>query len=123
MAKKWRRHLQHKGRGVKVNSRIRGYSKRLQDNQDVPVGQRASKSVMDADDWMAEGVWVNVKSSNVSSIQYWWDSKSLFVQFKSGATYVYAPVPPAVAKAMFNAASPGKFVWRRLRDRFPYGRL
>lgn len=78
---------------------------------------------MDADDWAEEGVWVSVKSSNVGAIQYYWENKALFVQFHSGAIYVYAPVPPQVAKAMFNAGSKGKFVWRRLRGKFPYGKI
>jgi hypothetical protein len=47
----------------------------------------------------------------------------LYVQFRNGSLYVYRGVEESVYDDMFSAASPGRFVWRELRDRYPYERL
>lgn len=76
----------------------------------------------DADGWVETGNWVNVKSSNVARIRYDAEDHELYVDFKT-ASYIYYNVPKHVAKNMFNAISMGRFVWRRLRNRYPYARL
>ncbi len=49
-------------------------------------------------------------------------SSVLEVEFRSGAVYDYFDVPPKVWKALLGAPSKGRFVTRRIRDRFPFVR-
>lgn len=76
--------------------------------------------------WVRSGKEVRVKSSNVYSIRYQTAGGQLFVAFRrykstaKGPTYRYSNVPTRVAKEMYDAPSMGKFVWRRLRDKYPY---
>jgi hypothetical protein len=44
------------------------------------------------------------------------------VEFRSGAVYDYLEVPPKVWEALLKAPSKGRFVSRRVRDRFPFVR-
>lgn len=76
-----------------------------------------------ADEWAATGRWVRVKSSNVQSISYDRKEATLLVAFKNGSTYAYGNVPEMVAKGMFAASSMGKYIWRNIRDRYPYKKL
>lgn len=110
-------------KGPKVSGRAKNAAQKLMKQTQQTVAALPSQGSMNVEDWLDFGEWVRVKSSNVSAIQYWLENKSLFVRFKSGATYVYNPVPRAAARDMFEAGSKGKFVWRRLRDRYPYARL
>lgn len=64
----------------------------------------------DADEWAVSGVWVKVRSSNVSGIMYDMDKQELHVTFNSGGEYVYLGVHPVTAKAMFASGSMGRFV-------------
>lgn len=94
--------------------------------QPQPVDERQAPRVDrryrgTADDWVQTGRWVNVKSSNVKAIRYDRINKKLFVQFKDSRVYWYMGIQTRTAKDMFGAASLGKFVWRRLRDKYPYG--
>lgn len=76
-----------------------------------------------ADEWAESGRWVRVKSSNVNGIAYDRKNSTLMVGFKDGSLYSYDGVPEVIAKGMFTASSMGKFVWRNLRDKYPYKRL
>jgi hypothetical protein len=80
--------------------------------------------VLNASAWIRTGKWVNVRSSNVKSIQYDFVTKTLHVEFKDkaggGRVYAYWNVPQFTAKAMFNSPSMGKFVWKRLRGKYSY---
>lgn len=78
---------------------------------------------VDADQWAETGVWVMVKSSNVKAISYQKAFEYLYVEFKQGSVYRYDNVPLRTAKDMFRVGSKGKFVWRRLRDQFPYTKV
>jgi KTSC domain len=68
-------------------------------------------------------------SSNVEAIRYLWDVQTLEVEFKGADKqgeaydYQYFGVPPSVANDFTLSASPGRFVWSHLRDRYPYVRL
>ncbi len=75
---------------------------------------------MDSEDWIKSGKWVKVKSSNVAEICYEKSTKRLHVKFLGGQQGYYNQVPPRIAEAMYNSSSMGKFVWRRLRDKFPW---
>jgi hypothetical protein len=63
-----------------------------------------------------------VSSSAISSVGYDPGSATLEVEFKSGAVYDYHGVPPKVYKSLLEAPSKGRFVSRRIRDRFEFSR-
>lgn len=84
---------------------------------------RGKKRVIGVEDWIDNGEWVRVKSSNVAGIKYDFRQNQLYVEFLGGAIYLYSGVPIAKARLMFLANSMGKFVWRALRGRHPYKRL
>lgn len=69
------------------------------------------------------GRWVEMASSNVKAIRYLWDDQILEVQFKNNSFYEYFQVPEAVFYAFLDYPSPGRFVWRFLRDVYEYVRL
>ncbi len=60
----------------------------------------------------------DVESSHLKTIEH--NGKDLYITFKNGATYEYDDVPEATTKAMINADSSGKFLWRYIRDKYPY---
>lgn len=79
-------------------------------------------------EWVMSGRWVHVKSSNVEGIKFDYKNQNFFVEFQGkgrhpNAVYIYYNVPTRVAKDMFNAASMGKFVWRKLRGKYNYARI
>lgn len=81
-------------------------------------------------DWAESGLRVRVHSSNVAAIRYDKPNQILYVQFRvkgvitsDGALYRYFGVHPATAKSMYNTISMGRFVWYKLRDRYPYERV
>jgi hypothetical protein len=81
------------------------------------------------ENWLMSGDWLHMASSNVEMSRYLWDTSILEVAFKGenrqgeGYWYQYFDVPAAVADAFAETASPGRFVWNHLRDRYPYVRL
>lgn len=75
------------------------------------------------DDWLLSSSWLHVASSNVEAIRYLYDDRILETEFKDGSFYQYYNVPPETASDMHDTSSPGRFVWQRLRDRFPYVKL
>lgn len=75
------------------------------------------------EDWLLSGTWLHLASSNVEAIRYLYDEQLLEVEFKGPAYYQYFAVPPETASDMTTTDSPGRFVWNRLRDRFPYVKL
>ena len=75
------------------------------------------------EDWVRTGDWIKVKSSNVAAIRFLRVNKELYVRFKDGSEYRYSGVSTHTAKDMYGCASMGKFVWSRLRDRFPYSKV
>lgn len=75
------------------------------------------------DDWLLSGTWLHMASSNVFAIRYLYDEQILEVEFHDGSYYQYYSVPPETASDFHDAGSPGRFVWNRLRDRYPYAKL
>lgn len=84
-------------------------------------------------EWVDSGARVRVRSSNVLAIRYDKPNQILYVEFKkhlkgknkntdgvAGKLYRYFGVHPLTAKSMYQSASMGKFVWYKLRDRYPY---
>lgn len=56
-----------------------------------------------------------VKSTNVESIGYDLETKTLQVEFKSGGIYQYAGVPPEMYAELLAAESVGRFVSQVIR--------
>ena len=63
-----------------------------------------------------------VASSAISSVGYDERSSVLEVEFRSGAVYDYFKVPPRVYRELLKASSKGRFVSRRIRNRYPFAR-
>lgn len=64
----------------------------------------------------------HVTSSAISSVGYDEGSSTLEVEFQSGAVYDYFDVPPRIYRALLKASSKGRFLSRRIRDRYPFVR-
>ena len=64
----------------------------------------------------------SVASSAISSVGYDERSSVLEVEFESGVVYDYYDVPPKVYKDLLKASSKGRFVSRRIRDRYPFAK-
>lgn len=77
----------------------------------------------DLDTILLEGIPLMVGSSNVFSFRWLVDTSQLIVQFKNGAIYEYDDVSEEEAREAFNTYSPGRFVWRQLRDVKPYRQI
>lgn len=65
----------------------------------------------------------NVKSSNIKSIGYDKDSRTLEVRFLKGAVYQYLDVPPEEHRALMEAGSSGRFLSERIKGRYRYVRV
>lgn len=64
-----------------------------------------------------------VQSSNVNSIGYDEESKTLEVEFHGGGVYQYSDVPKEVYEDFMNAPSHGKFLHKVIKSRFSYIRV
>lgn len=60
----------------------------------------------------------DVDSSHLRTIEH--NGKDLYITFKNGSTYEYDDVPEAMVRQMLRVDSKGKFLWRYIRDRYPY---
>lgn len=63
-----------------------------------------------------------IESSAISSVGYDPRSEVLEVEFSSGAVYDYFGVPPGIYRSLLKAPSKGKYVSRRIRDRYRFER-
>ncbi|HEV2846812.1 MAG TPA: KTSC domain-containing protein [Thermoanaerobaculia bacterium] len=63
-----------------------------------------------------------VASSAISSVGYDERKSMLEVEFQSGAVYEYFDVPPKVWRELQAADSKGRFLSRRIRDRYRFER-
>lgn len=63
-----------------------------------------------------------VKSSNLSYIGYDAEAKELHVTFAQGGTYIYSGVDATTYQNMLESESPGGFLHRNIRDRYPHRR-
>lgn len=60
----------------------------------------------------------DVESSHLQTIEH--NGKELYITFKNGSTYEYDNVPEALVRQMLKVDSKGKFLWRYIRDKYPY---
>lgn len=63
-----------------------------------------------------------VSSTNVVSVGYDKKTRVLEIEFKKSRVYQYTAVHANTARALLNAPSKGKFVWRRIRDKYSFTR-
>lgn len=63
-------------------------------------------------------VMMEVASSSIARIGYDEAQLELYVEFKRGDTYVYAPVPPHVHLELMGSASKGNFVNLQVKPRY-----
>lgn len=61
---------------------------------------------------------LNVDSSNIHSVGYEGESKTLVVRFHSGTVYSYAGVSAKTALAFMEADSHGSYFHTNIKDRF-----
>lgn len=61
-----------------------------------------------------------VRSSNILSIGYEQETKTLEVEFHSGDVYQYSGVPEAVYQALMQAASKGSYLHNHIKGRYPF---
>lgn len=66
----------------------------------------------------APGGWVEVESSNVARVAYDPSARLLLVEFRTGARFSYAAVPPETYAEFLAAPSQGKFFAARIKDHF-----
>lgn len=61
-----------------------------------------------------------VDSTTLATIAYEAAHHTLWLEFRSGAVYVYSSVPSKVHQALLLADSKGAYFNRHIRGRFPY---
>ena len=66
---------------------------------------------------------ISVSSSNINAIGYDPDSMKLTVEFKSGGTYEYAGVDPAMYTQFLQAESIGKFFHANIKGQFDHQKV
>jgi hypothetical protein len=65
---------------------------------------------------MADLVWTELRSSNVSKVAFDNDSDELLVEFRSGAIYSYSDQSEATLQDLITSTSPGSYVSKWLRN-------
>ena len=63
----------------------------------------------------------HITSSNIDTIGH--DGATLFIRFKSGASYAYNAVPEGVFTALARAESAGSFFHKFVKAKYQYTRL
>lgn len=63
----------------------------------------------------------DVISSHLQTIEH--TGKKLYITFKNGAVYEYDNVPENLVRSMLKQDSKGKFLWRYIRDKYPYRKI
>ncbi len=66
---------------------------------------------------------INLKSSFIQALEYDRETRTAIVQFKRGAIYRYAQVPPVTFTRWLKAPSKGRYFHRNIRNRFNYKRI
>lgn len=66
---------------------------------------------------------VPVSSSNIESVGYDKDTKTLEVAFHSGSVYQYLNVEPEIYSNMLTASSVGKYFNESVKDVYGYTKL
>lgn len=66
---------------------------------------------------------VQVRSSNICTVGYDQGTKTLELEFHSGAVYKYSGVTETVYQGFMDAASKGTYFHDHIRDRYPCTRV
>lgn len=64
----------------------------------------------------------SVSSSNVASVGYDEETKTLEVEFHNGAVYQYHSVPKSEYQGLLHAASVGKYLHSHIRGVYPHSK-
>jgi len=70
---------------------------------------------------MQQLAWVSLESSVLESVAY--QSRSLWVRFRSREIYRYRNVPPGIYQQLLDADSRGSYFNEHIRDAFPCDHL
>ena len=66
---------------------------------------------------------IALPSATLTSAAYDAPHSILLLEFRTGATYQYFQVPPAIYQELLSAPSKGQYFNRRIRDQFLCSRL
>lgn len=66
---------------------------------------------------------IPVSSSNLASVGYDSTTRTLRVEFKSGAVYEYSDVPEAAYQGLMDASSKGSYFHQNIKDRYSYSKI
>ena len=66
---------------------------------------------------------ISVESSNLASIGYDEESKTLEIQFHSGGIYQYDDVEKEIYDELMSADSKGRYFMSMIRGAYSYGRV
>ena len=66
---------------------------------------------------------VNVSSSNIESVGYDPDNKTVCVKFLNGSIHAYKGVPKHEFEALRDAPSVGSYLHRNFKNVYPYERI
>lgn len=66
---------------------------------------------------------IPVSSSNVASVGYDEETKTLEVEFHGGALYQYHSVPKSEYQGLLHASSVGKYLHSQIRGVYPHARM
>lgn len=66
---------------------------------------------------------ISVSSSNLSSVGYDPQSRTLEVAFHGGGVYQYHGVPPSVHQGLMTAASKGSYLAHHIKGHYAYRRV
>jgi hypothetical protein len=89
----------------------------MSSSQDANLSERAQALAADTS-------WLDpVVSSSMRRIGYSRPDRMLFIEFNTGALYVYYDVGPSVWRAFEKAASHGQYFYNQIRDKYRYERL
>lgn len=106
----WTREELGEGFDTRTAEDIKNYRRRP---ENIPHGPAPQPGVFGQ--FPEDMTWVHFDSSNVDQAAYDWEREDLYVQFLSGALYVYRAVPPQIWDDFQNSNSKGMFVWYILR--------
>lgn len=66
---------------------------------------------------------VAIISRSLASVSFKKESRTLEVEFRSGAVYRYRDVPETAYRELLRAESKGRFFTQRIRGKFPFERV
>ena len=61
---------------------------------------------------------ITVRSSNIRSVGYALEARTLEVEFHSGGIYQYSGVPETIHQGLIRAASKGTYFHDHIKDRY-----